>query len=191
MNNGAGSEFGGLKPGAGHDVEDGFAPSDEIIGHDPPVASPPDRLGTHDGATLLASDRDEMFQAGVEGFRQCVVGVVVEAFVGPEGVGVWGDFLAFSTQTAEGGDVLVGDFIGSERVGKRVLIELRIGARSWNRADINEFLDTRSAEEFGEFLDASVRVADGEERESHAGAFTGFFPKRCPCGRRHGRFYRF
>ena len=36
-----------------------------------------------------------------------------------------------------------------------------------------------------------IELLGMKPEESHAGAFTGFFPGRCPCGRRHGRFCRF
>lgn len=36
-----------------HDVENGFATGDKIVGDDPAVTAPPHRFGTHDRAALL------------------------------------------------------------------------------------------------------------------------------------------
>lgn len=36
-----------------HDVENGFATGDKIVGNDPAVTAPPHRFGTHDRAALL------------------------------------------------------------------------------------------------------------------------------------------
>src|SRR5690606_15560001 len=91
-----------------------------------------------------------------------MVGVVAETRVLPESVRGW-RLLLPATASAEFGDMLVPHLVARKAPGQDVPVELGVGARSRYRPDVGHEPDLRFAEEFGEFLDRSRRMADREE----------------------------
>src|SRR5690606_37283566 len=69
-----------------HDVRDGGARHDQIVGDDAAVAAPPDGFRAHDRAAALAADVDQMRQSLSKRGAERIVGIIVEAGVGPEAV---------------------------------------------------------------------------------------------------------
>ncbi len=91
------------------DMKYGLSCGDQVVRDNSPMAAPPDRLGTHDGASPRPPAFAQGSQAGLEGFGHGVVGIVVKALVLPECVhGRWRAVL-FSPQASERGNVLVPD----------------------------------------------------------------------------------
>ena len=122
---------------------------------------------------------------------QRIVGVVVEALIRPEAIDIGRRASNFPAKAAEGGHVLIGDADSRQGVGKRVLVELRIGSRSRNRSDVRDKGDLSSRQQLDEFREASVGMADGEEGQRRTPpSFTRGRGRR-PYGPRYGRSCRF
>ena len=49
-----------------HQMKDALATRDEMIRDDPPMATPPDRLGTHDGTDAQVADLDKLCERFVK-----------------------------------------------------------------------------------------------------------------------------
>src|SRR6185312_3095518 len=45
-----------------HQVKNGLAARDQIVGHNPPVAAPPHRFRAHHGAALFPTERNQLHQ---------------------------------------------------------------------------------------------------------------------------------
>jgi len=58
-----GGKLSRFQTAASHDVQDRRAASEQVIGDEPAMAPPPDRLGAHDGAALTAACLDQAFQS--------------------------------------------------------------------------------------------------------------------------------
>ena len=63
--------------------------------------------------------------------------------------------------------MLIGNVEGRQSVGKRVLVELRIGSRPRNRSDIRDKINSDGPQQLDKLLEASVRMADREEGNLH------------------------
>ena len=61
----------------------------------------------------------------------------------------------------------IGDVEGHQSVGKRILVELRIGSRPRNRSDVGGKIDVGSSQQLDELLEASVGMADRRDRPGH------------------------
>ena len=107
-------------------MEYGLARRDQIVCDDTAVAPPPDRLGAHDGAPLLLTQRAKARETGMKRFGQAVVGVVVKALILPKRIYAWRNFMLLSAQASQRGDALVADLFWRERLRKNVVIELRV-----------------------------------------------------------------
>jgi len=155
------------------------AAREQVIGDDPAVAAPPHRLGAHDRDRLTLRDREKLVEAGVELRRQRVVGVVAERRDLPGIVGECGRFLGLAAPAAERRDRGVSD--RRDRGAEDVAVELRVRARSPDRADIDERGDVVGTEHLGELVDRSCRVTD---RVDGLNTHIGF--KACAAGAHPG-----
>ena len=72
-----------------------------------------------------------------------------------------------SAQTAERGDVIVGDAKRSQFSGQRFAIVLRVRARSRHGSDVGNERDLRLRQQIHEFRERPCRVSDREDGESH------------------------
>src|SRR5690242_10858110 len=79
--------------------------------------------------------------------------------------------------------MLIGDAETRQGFGKRILVELRIGSRPRHRSDVCDKVDLVSGHERNEFLEASVGVADREERKRHALPSLGMIKSAALMGR--------
>jgi hypothetical protein len=140
-----------------------LALAEQIIGDDAPMTSPPDGLGAHDRAPVLAAQFPQSRKACSEGLRQSIVGIVPEAADSP--IGVWGRFAAarLSAKAAKFRDMIVADLPRRQRLREAVAIELRIGARSRHRPHIYDEIDARLPQQIGEFGDRPGGMTYGEE----------------------------
>lgn len=143
-----------------HDLENGFSAGDEIIGDNAAVASPPYCLRTHYRAAPFASLIERMFEARMKLRGKRIIGIAMKTLVRPE--------ICPSAKTAEYCHVFIGNVEGRQSVGKRVLIELRIGSRPRNRSDIRDKINFGSTQQLDELLETSVGMADREEWKLHA-----------------------
>ena len=133
----------------------------KVVGDDPPVAAPPDRLGAHHGAGAVACEVQELGQALSEHQGGSVVGVVPEAGVLPKGVG--GRRVATSplAQSAKRPNVAVADPRQGQRTRQRVGVELRVGPRSRDGTDVDHEVHPGPAQQGRELRDAAGRMTDG------------------------------
>ena len=104
----------------------GLTRREQIVCNDAAMAPPPDRLGAHDGASFLLTERAKARETGMKGFGEAVVGIIMEALILPKRVYPWRDFALFSAQASQRGDALISDLVLRERLRKTVAIELRI-----------------------------------------------------------------
>ena len=148
----------------GHDVPHRLVGRDQPVGHDAAVTAPPERLRAHDGDALLLTFFAQLGQPFTVRRMQRVIGIVVKALVVPEAVDLWRHVAAASTAPAQCGQVLVVDAEGRQRVGQRGLVELRVGARAGDGADVDHARDPAGAQAFDERVDAEGRMADGVDR---------------------------
>jgi hypothetical protein len=70
-----------------HEVRDGDAVRQKVVGDDSAMAAPPQRLGAHDGAAVAACERLELLEPGTERLRRRVVGVVAKGGISLERIG--------------------------------------------------------------------------------------------------------
>jgi len=148
-------------------VEDGLATREEMVRDDATMASPPHGLGAHDRATLPAPFANQAVESRPERRRERVVGIVVEADVGPQAVHIRRQAAVLAAQATECGGVLVGDTAGRERGGERIVVELRIGSRARDLPDIHDAFDARPLQDVLELAEAAVGVANREEGQVH------------------------
>lgn len=74
-------EFRGFDFIAVHQMKNGLAAADEIVGDDPPVTAPPQRFRAHDGTSSLPAQGHEHVQTAEKLRRERIIGVVVKALV--------------------------------------------------------------------------------------------------------------
>src|SRR5690606_34959178 len=60
---GSGRKSSRFQPTAPHDVQDRRAAREQVVGDEPAMAPPPDRLGAHEGAAFTATCLDQVFQS--------------------------------------------------------------------------------------------------------------------------------
>ena len=125
---GASSECGWLHVMGAQDVKDRRTAREQVVGDDPPVASPPEDFRTHDRAGAFAGLGDQFGEPFPEWRRQRVVRVVPETSISPERVRRnFGVGLA-SAQSTQGRDVAIPDLPFAESVRKGIAVELRVCA---------------------------------------------------------------
>src|SRR5262245_16698403 len=62
--------------------------------------------------------------------------------------------------------------MGRQRIGQRIAIVLRIGARARNGAHVDDYFDAGALQQIDELGDGAGRMPDREERMSHAPSAT-------------------
>ncbi len=70
-------------------------------------------------------------------------------------------------KAAEFREMHVGNVRAANGSSERVAIELRIVARFWDGANVNEAFDAVGFEQGDEFGDGTIGVADGEDERLH------------------------
>ena len=167
LNQSAGGQLSSLEAALPHDMKNGLSAGDQIVSDYAAVASPPYGFRTHDRGAPFAPRIEETLEARVKLRRKSIVGVIVEALVGPEAVDVLRRASHLCAKAAQRGHVFVGNANGRQGIWKRVFVELRIGSRLGNCSDIRDKLNLSSLQQFDELPEASVGMADGEERKPH------------------------
>ena len=145
------------------DVEYAFAGGQQIVGNDAPVASPPHRFRTHDGAGLPLSHGPQGFQTCPELLRGGIIGVVPEAGIFPVSIRRFLAVFAPPSQPAQTGEVTISNPELSEGSGQCLSVELGIGPGTRNGADIGKRFDLRGGKQVHELIERTRRMADGEE----------------------------
>ena len=155
---------GRLKSRVTHQVLDDESAREQVIGDDAPVASPPERFGTHDRAASHAAQLEKATEPDFERLGKRIVGIIVEAAILPEAVHMRCHQPGGGSQAAEFGDSFVTDPMRRQLVGQDIKIVLRIGARTRHASNVDYHVYSPSAEQRHESLDRSGRVTDGEDR---------------------------
>ena len=151
-----------------HDVEHSCPVGDQMVDDDTAVAPPPYGFRTHDRAAPVAPLTKQILKTRMELRRQCVVSVVVEAFICPECIDVRRHGTGFSAEAAERSHVLIANVEGCQSFRQRVHVELRIGPGPRNCSDVHDPIDSRFTQQLDKLLEASVGMADREEGKGHA-----------------------
>src|SRR5437879_5809325 len=147
------------------DVEDRLSFADQVIRDDAPMAPPPEGLGAHDRAAPFPAQLAQLDETSAELLAHGVVGIVVKALIRPESIhGRWDAYLP-SPETSESGDVLIADRSHRQRIGERLLVELRIRARARNGPDVGYQFHLGGGQHIDELGNRSGGVADREERK--------------------------
>src|SRR6185312_11011053 len=92
----------------------------------------------------------------------------MKALVRPETIDIPRQASGFSAKTAECSLMLIRNTEGPQDFGQSILVELRIGSRSWNLSDIHDTINVRFPQQLSEIFEAPIRVANGEEGKLHA-----------------------
>ena len=109
------------------DVRHALSCDEKIICDNPPVAAPPDGLGAHDRAAVLAPQFSQLRKPCGERLRQGIVGIVPKAPHPPIGVRRRFYISRLSSKTAKRGDMFIADLPRRQRFGEAVVVELWIG----------------------------------------------------------------
>jgi hypothetical protein len=145
------------------DVHHALAFAEQVIGDDAPMAAPPDGLGAHDRAAVLAAQFSQLRKACGERLRQGIVGIVPKAPHPPIGVRRWFYIFRLSSKTAKRGNMSIADLPRRQRFGEAVAVELRIGTGSRHRPHVDDEIDAGLPEQIDKFGDRPGGMADGEE----------------------------
>ncbi len=148
-NHGRFRHAGRLQMPLAHDVDHRIAYSQEVIGNDAPVASPPDSLRAKNRANLSLSQRTQLVQAAPEFLRRGIIRLIAEILVVPKAVR---RALLPVTQAAERRHVPVADPGAFERVRDRFGVELRIVPRLRDGAHVGGELHAHLFEKADELL---------------------------------------
>jgi len=144
-------------------VADRDALGQQVVGHEPAMATPPHRLGAHDRAAMLIGQRAQLREPGTKRLGHRVIGVIAEGVVAPERVRRLGRAFRVMPQPAERPDVTITDAGRCERLRQRVGVELRVGARARHRTHIDEQIDPRLSQQVDKLGGRSRRMADRED----------------------------
>jgi hypothetical protein len=98
----------------------------------------------------------------------------MKALVLPEGVDLRPNITRARPQPAKGGDMLIADLAARQSFGKRIRVELRIGARPGHRSYIGDKSNFQPGQHIDEFANRMRRVADGKEWNTHASHMAAF-----------------
>lgn len=145
------------------DVRHALSCDEKIICDNPPVAAPPDGLGAHDRAAVLAPQFSQLRKPCGERLRQGIVGIVPKAPHPPIGVRRRFYISRLSSKTAKRGDMFIADLPRRQRFGEAVVVELWIGTGSRHRPHVDDEIDAGLPEQIDEFGDRPGGMADGEE----------------------------
>jgi hypothetical protein len=169
-----------------HDVEHALSRREQIIGNDPPMASPPNALRAHDGAVAPARERPQAIEPALERLARGVVGIVVKALVLPERIRRRGHLPLPAAQAAEFSDVSVVDAVSRQGLRQYIEIELRIGARTRDSAHVRSKRHVRLAQQRDELVYRAVGMSYRKECRSAS----GHVEARCLCAWRGDRSCR-
>ena len=140
-----------------------LALAQQVIGDDAPMAAPPDGLGAHDRAPILAAELLQSRKACGEGLRQSIIRIVSKTAHPPISVrGRFGAARLFA-KAAKFRDMLIADLPRRQRFGEAFTVELRIGARPRHRSHVDDEIDARFLEQISEFDDRSSGMTYCEE----------------------------
>src|SRR6266566_4469789 len=149
------------------DVKCGLPCGHQIVGDDTPVAPPPQRFRTHDGAASVAPQLAQVRETGTKRIAHGVVGIVVKTIVLPECVDIRWHVAFAAAQAAKRHNVLISDSKRHERPRQCVPTKLRIGARARHGANVGDERDLDAAQQIDELTDGTRPVADGVEWIRH------------------------
>lgn len=154
------------------DMEDVIAGGEKIVGDDPSMAAPPDRLSAHDGAPALGSKISQPGEPLGERIGQGVVRIVPKTPHLPKSIhrGILG--MLFSSKAAEFGEMLIPDLPRRQGVAEGLLVELRVGARSRHGPYVHDSVDRRLPKEIDEVRKRSGSVSYGEKGIRHRRRFS-------------------
>jgi hypothetical protein len=130
------------------------------VGNAAAMAAPPHRSGTHDRAAAFAGHFEQAIEASAKGRRQRVVGVVVKARAGPEGIDLGRHRLRLAAPATELGDAHPVDAEPTQAVADHVLVELRVAARARHASAVDDPLHPGGAQQADESLERALRMAD-------------------------------
>lgn len=85
--NGTRRQAGGFDVARSKDMQNLISRGEQVIGDDSPVATPPQDFGAHEDAAVPAGEFAQLCEAGGEGWRQRVVGIIAKAHDLPVAVG--------------------------------------------------------------------------------------------------------
>ena len=145
-------------------VEHHVSRSDQIVGDDSAVTSPPQSLSAHDGTTVFVAELAQFRKTRTKGRRHRVIGKVMKAIMTPKPIDLWRNTACFSAPAAEGAQVPIHDVELGQRCWQSLFVILRIGARAWDGADVRDKLNIRFLQDFNELLDRARRMSDREVR---------------------------
>src|SRR4051812_29506 len=92
-----------------HDVKHLFTGCQEVIGNDPAMTPPPNRLCAHHGAMTHAAELTQSGQPRLKVGAHRVISVVVKALIFPEAIDTGCDSLGARTQATEFSNMLICD----------------------------------------------------------------------------------
>jgi len=142
------------------DMADVDAADQEGVRNQRAVTAPLDGFGAHDRCGLLLSRLDELFQRLLEFNGLHVIGVAAEGGVAPALVARIRPGLAQASQTRH---VLIGYARRLEARRQVGAVELRVMARPWDGANVDEPADAVRLKNCDEFFNGTSRVSDGVE----------------------------
>jgi len=90
-------------------MEHAFTSGQKIVRDDPPMASPPQRLGTHNGAGLVTIKVAEPSQSGAKFITHDIVSIIVEAVIMPECIDAWSNIAILAAQSTKRCDMFISD----------------------------------------------------------------------------------
>lgn len=114
-----------LRPPFRENVDYCFAGSNEVVGNDAAMTSPPNRFSAHDGALSRMSDLAKPSQTSLKFVAHGVVSIIVEALVLPEAVDRRRNG-AVVAQASQLRNVRIVKFERAQRPGKNIAIELGV-----------------------------------------------------------------
>lgn len=110
------------------DVHHMIALTEQVIADDPPMTSPPDRLGAHDRTAVPGAQPLELGETAGKGRSERIIRIVSEAAYTPIVVRRRLSIPRLSSKPAKRGNMFVADLRRRQRFGEAFAIELRIGA---------------------------------------------------------------
>jgi hypothetical protein len=150
------------RPNAAGDLAHGDASDEEGVRDKRAMTAPWNRLRAHQHDVLVLREIDTPFQTSSECGGLHVVGIPAEARIPPPAV----DGVAPGVpQSAQTGHVLVSNPGATQNGIERLTIELRVVARSGNRADIDHTIDAVGGEQTDEFVDRSCGMPNCKDNE--------------------------
>ena len=128
------------------------------------MASPPERLGTHDCACFFMSNLAQFAYPGLKLIAQSIVRVVMKTPVLPKSIEVGRDTGRSSAQTTQRLHMFVIDPKVAERRWKRIPIVLRICPGSRDSSHIDQECDIAVRQQLGERRNRPGRMSNREKR---------------------------